>query len=141
MKINFLRYPLIALVFLSFFSSCSCEPEDLVRYAFKGIEKMMGEGFLPSEEIRALGDFESTSVNLQRTNDESIIILRLENGDPKILSNQPEILARKCAEIYLSDFKNAHNYEKIIVQFVQTDPINPENFALQEHEFETKDFF
>ncbi|NVK48751.1 MAG: hypothetical protein HWE09_03210 [Cyclobacteriaceae bacterium] len=141
MKIHFFRFPFIAFLLFTLMSSCSCEPEDFVRFAFQGMEKMMGEGFLPSEEIRAIGDFESTSVNLKRTNDESIIILRLENGDPKKLSNQPEILARKCAEIYLHDFENAHNYEKIIVQFVQTDPINPENFALQEHEFETKDFF
>lgn len=126
------------------FYSCACDPEDIAQSAMWGIEKMMGEGFMPSEEIRALGKFEGVSVNLsQSTTDdvtESTIFLKLENGDPLILGNQPEVLARKCAELYLRDFQNARAYTLITVQFVQTDPRNPENYAMQEYTFETKDF-
>ncbi len=126
------------------FYSCACDPEDIAQSAMWGIEKMMGEGFMPSEEIRALGKFEGVSVNLsQSTTDdvtESTIFLKLENGDPLILGNQPEVLARKCADLYLRNFQNAHAYTLITVQFVQTDPRNPENYAMQEYTFETKDF-
>jgi len=125
-------------------NSCSCDPEDVASSAMWGLEKMMGEGFMPSEEIRALGKFQGVSVNLsQSTADdvtESTIFLKLENGDPLILGNQPEVLARKCAELYIRDFKDARAYSLITIQFVQTDPSNPENYAMQEYTFETKDF-
>jgi hypothetical protein len=126
------------------FTSCSCNPENIAKFALKGMESMMGEGFLPSEEIRALGDFQGMSVALNSStvedHTESTIFLKLENGDPVKLGNQPEILARKCAEIYLRDFENSDNYRQITVQFIQTDPSNPENIAMQEYTFETKDF-
>jgi hypothetical protein len=135
---------LFHLLLLSLISSCSCNPEGLIKYAAKGMESMMGEGFLPSEEIRQLGNFQSMSVNLNtnktEANVESTIFLKLENGDPLILGNQPEVLARKCAEIYLRDFENSSNYRQITVQFLQGDPTNPENFAMQEYTFETSDF-
>ncbi|WP_296700529.1 hypothetical protein [Algoriphagus sp.] len=125
-------------------NSCSCNPENIAKFALKGMESMMGEGFLPSEEIRALGDFQGMSVALNSStvddHTESTIFLKLENGDPVKLGNQPEILARKCAEIYLRDFENSENYRQITVQFIQTDPSNPENIAMQEYTFDTKDF-
>ena len=124
--------------------SCSCEPEDIIRVAFSGLENLIGKGFMPSEEIRALGKFQGMSVNLSQSTIEdstsSTIYLKLENGDPAILRNQPEILARKCAEIYLSDFKKSVDYQVITVQFIQSDPSNPENLAMQEYTFEVKDF-
>lgn len=135
---------LISAFLVVAFSSCACDPEDIAQSAMWGIEKMLGEGFMPSEEIRALGKFEGVSVNLsQSTTDditESTIFLKLENGDPSILGNQPEVLARKCAELYLRDFQNAREYTLITVQFIQTDPRNPENYAMQEYTFETIDF-
>jgi len=125
-------------------SSCSCNPENIARFAFKGMEAMMGEGFMPSEEIRMLGKFQGMNVNLSKStsNDTTIstIYLKLENGDPLVLGNQPEILARKCAELYLRDFEKATEYQQITVQFIQTDPNNPENVAMQEYMFDTKDF-
>lgn len=132
-------------IFLSIiFSSCSCEPETIARLAMSGMENLMGEGFLPSEEIRALGRFESMSVNLSQStledSTESTIFLKLENGDPVILGNQPEILARNCAELYLSGFEKSNDYKTITVQFIQRDPSNPENMAMQEYTFEVKDF-
>jgi hypothetical protein len=108
------------------------------------MESMMGKGFLPSDEIRMLGDFKGVNVSLSKSGDEgentSTIFLKLENGDPIKLGNQPEILARKCAEVYLRDFENAADYQQITVQFIQTDPANSANFAMQEYIFDTKDF-
>ncbi|PZX56733.1 hypothetical protein [Algoriphagus chordae] len=134
----------ILLFFLGTISSCSCNPEKIAKFAFKGMEAMMGEGFMPSEEIRMLGKFQGMNVNLSKStsNDSttSTIYLKLENGDPLILGNQPEILARKCAELYLRDFEKSEDYQQITVQFIQNDPTNPENVAMQEYMFDTKDF-
>jgi hypothetical protein len=108
------------------------------------MEGLLGDGFLPSEEIRALGKFEGLSVNLSTSTqegvEESIILLKLENGDPKILAEQRELLARNCAELYLRDFEKAANYEKITIQFIQTDSYNPQNISLEEYTFATQDF-
>ncbi|WP_268035132.1 hypothetical protein [Algoriphagus sp. PAP.12] len=135
-------------MFLSFlvgavFFSCSCNPEKIASLAMKGMESMMGEGFLPSDEIRALGGFQNVSVNLNKSSTEdsesATIFLKLQNGDPLVLGNQPEVLARKCAEIYVRDFENASDYQQITVQFIQSDPQNPDNFAMQEYEFQVED--
>lgn len=71
---------------------------------------------------------------------ESVIFLRLENGNAAKLADQREILARKCAELYLRDFEKASDYQKITIQFVQTDPNDPQNMALEEYTFEVSDF-
>ena len=140
---NILR---IGLLFFSFhlLNSCSCDPESLAEKAMWGLEKMMGEGFMPSEEIRALGNFKGMNVNLSlketENGSESIIFLKLENGDPFLLGEQPDLLARKCAEIYIRDFQKSNEYELITVQFIQNDPLNPENFAMKEYTFNTIDF-
>lgn len=142
-KSIFTLFSILACSWL-FLSSCSCNPENIAKLAFKGMESMMGEGFMPSEEIRAIGDFRGMSVALNSStvddHTESTIFLKLENGDPVKLGNQPEVLARNCAEIYLRDFENSENYRQITVQFIQTDPNNPENIAMQEYTFDTKDF-
>jgi tRNA G10 N-methylase Trm11 len=105
---------------------------------------MLGDGFMPSEELRALGKFQNTSINISNSSqngvEESIIFLRLENGDPKIMAENRELLARKCAELYLSGFEKKADYEKITIQFVQTDPYNPENVSQEEYTFATQDF-
>ena len=125
-------------------SSCACAPEEIVKFAFGGLENMLGDGFMPSEEVRALGKFQNTSINISNSSqngvEESIIFLRLENGDPKILAEQRELLARNCAELYLRDFEKAADYKKITIQFVQTDPYNPENVSMEEYTFDTQDF-
>jgi hypothetical protein len=134
---------LLPLLFL-FSWSCGCAPEELAEFAFDGMENLLGDGFLPSEEIRALGKFEGMSVNLSTSTqegvEESIIFLKLENGDPKIMAEQRELLARNCAELYLRDFEKAADYEKITIQFVQTDSYNPQNVSMEEYVFATKDF-
>lgn len=125
-------------------SGCACTPEDIAQFAFSSMEGFLGDGFMPSEELRALGKFQGTSVNLSNTSqdgvEESIIFLRLENGDPKILAEKRELLARNCAELYLRDFEKAADYDKITIQFVQTDPYNPENVSMEEYTFDTQDF-
>ena len=109
------------------------------------MENLLGDGFMPSEELRALGKFQGTSVNLSNSTqdgvEESTIFLRLKNGDPKLLAERREILARQCAELYLRDFEKAEDYAQITIQFVQTDPSDPENIALEEYSFDTKDFW
>lgn len=139
-----MRNRLFTILVTLAFTSCSCEPEDIASFAFKGMETVMGAGFMPSEEIRAIGRFQGMSVNLsQSTTDEEVestIFLKLENGDPAILGNQPEILARKCAELYLKDFEYSAEYQKITIQFLQSDPSDPKNIAMQEYTFDVKDF-
>jgi len=125
-------------------SSCSCAPEELARFAFGGMESLLGGGFMPSEQLRALGGFTSTSVSLSKSSEngveESVIFLILENGDPKILAENREILARECAELYLKEFEDAEEYDKITIQLVQSDPFNPENVSLEEYTFQVQDF-
>ena len=56
------------------------------------------------------------------------------------MAEQRELLARNCAELYLRDFEKAADYEKITIQFVQTDSYNPANVSLEEYTFDTQDF-
>lgn len=139
-----MKNQLWALVLIALVSSCACAPEEIAEFAFNGMEGLLGDGFMPSEELRALGKFEGVSVNLSSStqNDvqESTIFLKLQNGDPKIMAEQRELLARNCAELYLRDFEKAADYEKITIQFVQTDSYNPANVSLEEYTFDTQDF-
>jgi hypothetical protein len=139
-----MKNQLWALVLIVSLSSCACAPEELAEFAFNGMEGLLGDGFLPSEEIRALGKFEGMSVNLSTSTqegvEESIIFLKLENGDPKIMAEQRELLARNCAELYLRDFEKGADYEKITIQFIQTDSYNTQNISLEEYTFAIKDF-
>ena len=139
-----MKNQLWALVLIVLVSSCACAPEEIAEFAFNGMEGLLGDGFMPSEELRALGKFEGVSVNLSSSSQdgvqESTIFLKLQNGDPKIMAEQRELLARNCAELYLRDFENAADYEKITIQFVQTDSYNPANVSLEEYTFDTQDF-
>lgn len=132
-----------SVVLIATISSCSCNPEKIASLALRGMETMMGDGFMPSDEIRHLGEFQHVSVNLSKSTTEDsesgTIFLKLQNGDPLLLGNQPEVLARKCAEIYVRDFENSSDYQQITVQFIQSDPQNPDNFAMQEYEFQIED--
>ena len=139
-----MKNQLWALVLIVLVSSCACAPEEIAEFAFNSMEGLLGDGFLPSEELRALGKFEGVSVNLSSSSQdgvqESTIFLKLQNGDPKIMTEQRELLARNCAELYLRDFEKAADYEKITIQFVQTDSYNPANVSLEEYTFDTQDF-
>lgn len=139
-----MKNQLWALVLFISVSSCACTPEDIAQFAFDGMEGLLGDGFLPSEELRALGKFEGVSVNLSSStqNDvqESTIFLKLKNGDPKVMAARRDQLARTCADLYLRDFENAKEYTRITVQFVQTDSYNPENISIEEYTFAVQDF-
>ncbi len=139
-----MKNQLWALVLIVLVSSCACAPEEIAEFAFNGMEGLLGDGFLPSEELRALGKFEGVSVNLSSSSQdgmqESTIFLKLQNGDPKIMAEQRELLARNCAELYLRDFEKAADYKKITIQFVQTDSYSPANVSLEEYTFDTQDF-
>ena len=125
-------------------SSCACSPDEISQFAFSSMENLVGKGFVPSEELKGLGKFQTSSVNLSNTSqdglEEATIFLRLENGDPKILAEQRDVLARNCAELYLRDFENAEDYSKITIQLVQIDPYYPENVSMEEYTFDTQDF-
>jgi hypothetical protein len=139
-----MKNQLLALVLTFSLSGCACAPDEIAQFAFSSMENLLGDGFMPSEELRALGKFQSTSVNLSNSTqdgvEESTIFLRLENGDPNLLFERREILARQCAELYLRDFEKAAEYAQITIQFVQTDPSDPENIAMEEYSFDTQDF-
>jgi len=139
-----LKKQLWALFLILSVSSCACAPEEFAQFAFSSMENLIGKGFVPSEELKALGKFQTTSINLSNTSqdglEEATIFLRLENGDPKILAEQRDVLARNCAELYLRDFEKAADYSKITIQFVQIDPYNPENVSMEEYTFNTQDF-
>ena len=125
-------------------SCCACAPEEIIEFAVGNMENFVGKGFIPSEEVKALGKFQNTSIHLSNSSQdglkEATIFLRLENGDPKILVEQRDILARNCAKLYLRDFEKAADYSKITIQFVQIDPYNPENVSMEEYTFNTQDF-
>lgn len=110
---------------------------------FWGFNKMAGEGYFPSQEILALGEFEGAEVMVSKIiadgENKSTLELRLHNGKSLSLRNSEENTARKCAELYASGYSKIKDYKTIKISFVQTDPFNAENFALSEYSFEVKD--
>lgn len=108
-----------------------------------GFNKMAGEGYFPSQEILALGEFEGAEVIVSKINkngeNENNLELRLHNGKSQTLRLSEENTARKCAEIYAKGYSKINEYKTIKISFIQTDPFNPENFAVSEYSFEVKD--
>lgn len=108
------------------------------------MESVLGEGFFPSEEVLRQGDFQAAGVSMRSSgigeDHQSLIELTLKNGDPKLLNNQPEIIARKCAELYLRDFGNKDDFQTILIRFEESFPENPQDIAILEFSFEVKDF-
>ena len=96
-----MKNQLWALVLISLLSSCACAPEEIAEFAFNSMEGILGDGFLPSEELRALGKFEGVSVNLSSSSQdgvqESTIFLKLQNGDPKIMAEPSRANALACS--------------------------------------------
>ncbi len=131
------------ILFLSL-SFVSCDGEDIVKGLFWGINKMTGEGFLPSTELLALGQFARTEINISKNTingkKENTIELRLYNGKSEDVIYNEENTARKCAELYAEGFSKIAEYEIIKILFIQTDPFNPENVAISEYIFQVNDF-
>lgn len=129
------------LCFLStVISSCACDPERMVRGMMWGFNKMVGEGYFPSDEILEFGDFERVEVNMNQQRidgeDKSFIELRFYNGKNPALQYQQENIAFRCAELYARDYSKIKNYDQVIVFFIFSDPVNPENYAINEYSFE-----
>ncbi|MCH7413522.1 hypothetical protein MM213_08505 [Belliella sp. R4-6] len=136
----------ISILYLLLFTvlHASCDSELALKRFVWGMNKMMGEGFFPSSEILALGEFESSEVNVKKetVNGESsgLIEIRLYNGKSEAFVRNQESVARECAALYVEGFSKVSDYQNIIIYFVQTDPMNMENVAINEYQFEIKDF-
>ncbi|RPA69900.1 hypothetical protein EF405_01005 [Cyclobacteriaceae bacterium YHN15] len=130
-------------LFLSGLSSCACDSEKIFHGLIWGMNKLVGEGYFPSTEILALGDFESVEVNMAKSiqNGESkaVVELSLINGKGEELRYNQENLARKCAIIYAHGYSKIDNYNTVKIKFIQTDPFNPDNLAISEYSFEVED--
>ncbi|OYX15225.1 MAG: hypothetical protein B7Z16_13585 [Algoriphagus sp. 32-45-6] len=139
-----MKKAVILILFSGLLSSCSCSPEDLMSFAFRSMESVMGDGFFPSEEVLKQGNFRVAGVSMQSSgigeDYQSLIELTLKNGDPKLLNPHPEIVARKCAELYLRDFEKKEDYQTILIRFEESYPENPQDIAIMEFSFEVKDF-
>lgn len=126
------------------FSLSSCDVEDVFKGIKWSMDNFIGEGFLPSDEIIALGDFQRTEVNLQQHTENGeaagTIELKLYNGKSEALRFNEEGTARKCAEIYVEGFSKIRDYQKIVIYLIQTDPFNPDNIAITDYVFDVKDF-
>ena len=112
-----------ALFLILSVSSCACAPEEFAQFAYSSMENILGDGFMPSEELRALGKFQSTSVNLSNSTqdgvEESTIFLRLENGDPKILAEQREQLLMSLRTPYCTSIDPVAWYNSINTKWIR----------------------
>jgi hypothetical protein len=133
---------LISLSLLTF-SFTSCDGEKVMKTMLWGFNKMAGEGYFPSNEIIALGEFEGAEVQVSKIyadgQNESTIELRLHNGKTPALRFSEENVARRCAELYAEGYSKINDYKTIKISFIQTDPFNAENFAVSEYSFEVRD--
>lgn len=124
-------------------ASCSCDGETVMKGMMWGFNKIAGEGYIPSAEIMALGEFESVEVNVSQEyingENQGTIDLRLFNGKSAEMRFSEENVARKCAELYSQGYSKIEDYKTIKISFIQTDPFNAENYAISEYTFEIKD--
>jgi tRNA G10 N-methylase Trm11 len=135
--------PIYFLLISFFVSSCACDGETIVKGMMWGFSKIAGEGYIPSAEIMALGEFESVEVNVSQSytdgENQSTIDLRLFNGKSPEMRMSEENVARKVAELYSQGYSKIEDYKTIKISFIQTDPFNAENYAITEYTFEVKD--
>lgn len=122
---------------------CACDSDKLAKGFFWGFNKIAGEGYFPSPELIALGEFEGVDVAVKQSwvngENESSIELKLYNGrSPDLLTNEAN-LARKCAEMYAANYSKINDFKTLHILFVRTDPMVVENYAVAEYNFEVKD--
>jgi len=131
------------LIGLTLLSSCSCVVENSFKGLVWGFQQLAGDGYFPSPEILSLGNFERVEVSMAKVFEDGVsnneIQLRFINGQGKNLHDSEELLARKCAEAYAEEFSKIHEYDRIKIMFIQTDPFQQDNFAMSEYTFEVKD--
>jgi formylmethanofuran dehydrogenase subunit E len=133
----------IFLLFLGSMSSCACDGEQIIRGMMWGMNKLAGEGYFPSNEILALGDFEGVEVNMTQNyhngDSKAEVELSLINGKGHELQYNQENLARKCAILYAHGYSKIEDYNSVKIKFIQTDPFNPDNLAISEYSFGVED--
>ncbi|MFD2201534.1 hypothetical protein [Shivajiella indica] len=131
------------LIFWGSFSSCACDGEKIIKGVMWGMNKLAGEGYFPSNEILALGEFESVQVNMatfvENGESKAEVELSLINGRGEELRYNQENLARKCAILYAHGYSKIEDYNTVKIKFIQTDPFNPDNLAISEYSFEVED--
>lgn len=131
----------LSLVFLS--SSCACDGENVMKAMLWGMNKFAGEGYFPSAELLALGEFERVEVNMHQSRQNGVSLaqveLRLINGKGHAMHQSEENLARKCAELYAEGYSKIMEYDEVKIVFIQTDPFNPNNMAMSEYSFRVED--
>ncbi len=139
-----LRRTLTFRFFFLMLGLVSCDGEKFAKGIFWGMNKIAGEGFIPSSEIISLGEFSNAEVVVSKNyingKRENQIELRLYDGKSENLLYNEENLARKCVEVYANGFSKIGDYDTIKILFIQTDPQNPENFAMSEYLFLVEDF-
>ncbi|PSL05832.1 hypothetical protein CLV48_103347 [Cecembia rubra] len=128
---------------MGLFSSCACDGENLMKAMFWGMNKLAGDGYFPSAEILALGEFEQVEINMSKSHLDgqttSQVELRLINGKGHSMHQSEENLARKCAELYAEGYSKIMEYDEVKIVFIQTDPFNPNNMAMSEYIFRVED--
>lgn len=132
---------LVIPIFFLILGSCSCDPERMAKGVFWGFQKLVGEGYFPSDEILAIGDFEGVEVHVTTAKDDQgtkkEIQLWLHNGKhPKV---NEENVARKVAEIYAEDYSKISQYQTLTLRFIQSDPFVPDNYQMTEYHFDIND--
>lgn len=137
-----IRVPIFLLTLL-WLSSCACDGETLLKTMMWSMNKLAGDGYFPSSEIMAIGNFERVEVNMQKSFHDGVryneVELRLINGRGPQLHVGEEIIARKVAEIYAVEFSKINEYDAVKITFIQTDPFNPDNLAMSEYHFRVED--
>lgn len=128
---------------MGLFSSCACDGENLMKAMFWGMNKLAGDGYFPSAEVLALGEFEQVEINMSKSHLDgqttSQVELRLINGKGHSMHQSEENLARKCAELYAEGYSKIMEYDEVKIVFIQTDPFNPNNMAMSEYIFRVED--
>ncbi|WP_106566865.1 hypothetical protein [Cecembia rubra] len=134
---------ILFLFLMGLFSSCACDGENLMKAMFWGMNKLAGDGYFPSAEILALGEFEQVEINMSKSHLDgqttSQVELRLINGKGHSMHQSEENLARKCAELYAEGYSKIMEYDEVKIVFIQTDPFNPNNMAMSEYIFRVED--
>jgi hypothetical protein len=121
----------------------SCDGETVFKGLLWGMQQIAGEGYLPSQELMDLGGFEGVEVQMSQAYgedaQESFIELRLINGRSRQLLLDEENTARRCAELYVTEYSKSKAYDSIKISLIFQDPLQPENYSIREYIFPTSD--
>lgn len=138
-----MRKRLQLALLLALLAFTSCDGETVFKGLLWGMQQIAGEGYLPSQELMELGQFEGVEVQMSQAygdgEQQSFIELRLFNGKSRQLMLDEENTARRCAELYVTEYSKSKAYENIKVSLIFQDPLEPENYSIREYIFPTSD--